>query len=64
MFAGDAADLLGQTSVQVLLNDRVIAVICVHFVDQVTIGRLLEYIFAALSVNGLHAVSLTLRPIG
>lgn len=51
MLAGDAADLLGQTCVQVLLNDRVIAVICVHFVDQMAIGRLLEYIFAALCVN-------------
>ena len=51
MLAGDAADLLGKTCVQVLLNDRVIAVICVHFVDQVAIGRLLEYIFAALCVN-------------
>ena len=64
MLAGDAADLLGQTCVQVLLNDRVIAVICVHFVDQVAIGRLLEYIFAALCVNWLDAVSLTLRPVG
>ena len=59
MLRGDAADLLWQARVEVLLNDAVVAVVCVHLVDHVLVGGLLEVeILAALRVDGLHTVSL------